>query len=210
MLEVTRAVDAAQPKDGDRNVDLVECRLDADLVVIGLDDLLAQRRIFRQRNRIGRAGLAPRDPAERAIDIRAGEDDGMPCAAREGTDSRGILRPQGEHVDHGVRLERPQPVDVVTEVREIAVDLLGRKLDVVLAAVEHHQLVAGGGELANHERTAEPRSAKHEHPHRLCLVTGRREVHVVLRRSRPGAAPAPADGLERADDCGRDHPTEVA
>ena len=38
------------------------------------------------------------------------------------------------------------------------------------------------------------------------LVTGRREVHVVLRRAGPRAAPAPADRPERRDDRRRHHP----
>src|SRR5436190_1189913 len=40
----------------------------------------------------------------------------------------------------------------------------------------------------------------------LQLVAGRGEMHVVLRRARPGAAPPPADRAEGAHDRRRHHP----
>ena len=170
MLEVAGAVDCRESKHGDRQLDVRERRLEAELVVVGVEDAFPQRRVFVQRDGIGRTGLAAPESGVGAIDVAAREDDRAPGNAGKRGDPLRVAGASGKHVDHDLGLERSQGFDVTVEVGEVSVHVLGRELELVLAAVEQEQLVTGGRELANEKRADETSSTQHENSHRRLQI----------------------------------------
>ena len=110
------------------------------------------------------------------------------------------------------RLPTSSPCELVTRLggRVVAVDGMRGQVLAVAAELlqrsgEAHRLPSGRvGAETTEGRIRVPVWGNRKRPGRS--VTCGREVHVVLRRSGPGAAPAPADRAECAYDCRCDHP----